>query len=143
MAKLSAHGREIGRIEFAHSRKAYFEDGKILEDRGHGWKLKAKVKPGITPLEAFTRARDAYAERLRQRPALAAYTDYVHSLAPLSRRWKLVLALQMMPSDPDGIWSDCCDGFDAIDCDLDDIVKLCRLHETAMHEQRALEPQVA
>ena len=134
MAKLSAHGAEIGRLEFSDHRKAYMADGKILKDRGHGWKLWGKLKPGVAAQAAFENAKRKQAEKLAARPMLAAYVDHLRSLAPLSRRWKLVLSLSMMPDDPDGIWSGCCDGYDAIEADLDDIVKLCNLRRSAIAE---------
>ena len=142
MARLSAHGTEIGRLEFSDYRKAYMADGKILKDRGHGWKLWGKCKPGVTPEAAYENAKRKQAEKLSARPALAAYVDYVRSLAPLSKRWKLTLALSMMPDDPDGIYSDCCDSYgDNVEADLDDICKLCDLYRAACEEgQPATEP---
>jgi hypothetical protein len=135
MAKLSAHGTEIGRIEFVAYRKAYFSDGAILKDSGFGWKLHAKVKAGIDPAQAFENAKSKAAAFLRQRPAFAEYRRFIHSLAPLSRRWKLITALHAMPDDTDGIHSECCNGhYDDIDADLDDIVKLCELYRAACKE---------
>ena len=137
MARLSAHGAEIGRIDYSTYRCAYMADGKILKDAGHGWKLYKKCKPGIDPIDAFNRARTGLANRLAARPALASYSDFIRSLAPLSKRWKLALSLQMMPDDPDGIWSECCDGYgDNVEADLDDIVKLCTLYRAAISESQ-------
>lgn len=139
MARLSAHGAEIGRLEFTDYRKAYMADGAILKDTGFGWKLHGKCKPGFSPAQVFERAKAKQAETLANRPMLAAYRSALHDAAPLSKRWKLSMAIKMMPQDPDGVWSDCCDsGFDSIDCDLDDIVSLCRLYESAMSEAKEL-----
>lgn len=139
MAKLSAHGAEVGRIEFTNYRKAYMSDGNVLKDSGFGWKLHAKIKAGLTPEQAFERAKASHAQFLLDRPRHAAFREHFHSLAPLSRRWKLKLALEMMPEDPDGIWSECCDSCsDNIEADLEDICKLCDLYADAMREVRAL-----
>lgn len=133
MAVLSKHGREIGRIEFSGHRKVFMADGSVLKDYGHGWKLTGKLKPGITPEAAFENAKANQARKHAESPALAEYVSFVRGLAPLSRRWRLIMALQMMPGDPDGVWSECCDGFgDHVGCDLDDIVKLCRLYQAAI-----------
>ena len=37
MAKLSAHGAEVGRVEYIGKVKAYFADGKVLVNHGQGW----------------------------------------------------------------------------------------------------------
>lgn len=139
MARLSAHGAEIGRLEFTDYRKAYMADGSILKDSGFGWKLHGKCKPGFTPFEVYERAKAKQAETLANRPMLAAYRSALHDAAPLSKRWKLSMSIKMMPQDPDGVWSECCDGFsDNIECDLGDIVKLCRLYESAMSEAKEM-----
>jgi len=138
MAKLSAHGQEIGRIEFSTYTKAYFDDGRILKNSGFGWKLHAKVKPGFSIAEAFQAARVKQAEFRAARPAYAAYVDELHALAGLSKRWKLAAAVELMPDDPDGVWSEACDGYgDNVSADVSDIVKLCDLYKAAADEARA------
>lgn len=45
-------------------------------------------------------------------------------------------AVQMMPGDPDGVWSEACDGYgDNVSADVDDVVALCRAYKVAMMEQ--------
>jgi hypothetical protein len=39
MAKLSAHGKEVGRINYTTYAKAYMQDGVVLKNEGHGWKV--------------------------------------------------------------------------------------------------------
>ena len=139
MAKLSAHGAEVGRIEYATFRRAYMSDGVVLTDDGFGWKLHGKLKPGIVPSEAFERSKAKHEAKLQSRPSLAAYARAMKAIAPLSKRWKLAVSLQAMPDDPDGIWSECCDGYgDNIEADLDDICELCKLYGAALIESAAL-----
>jgi len=139
MAKLSAHGVEIGRIEYIGKVKAYFADGKVLVNYGHGWKVAGKLKAGLTPESAYQNAKDNLARLLSDRPALAEYREFILRLAGIGERWKLVQCLQIMSSDPDGIWSECCDGYcDNVHADFDEISTLCRLYELAVSEGEAL-----
>ena len=66
MAKLSSHGAEVGRIEFATSAKAYMADGKILKNIGFGWKLYGKCK--VEPAAAYTAAVEKQRQFLTARP---------------------------------------------------------------------------
>lgn len=133
MAKVSAHGAVIGTIEYVSHAKRYMSDGVILKNTGHGWKLFGKVKPEWTPQAAYEAARERFAAKLAKSPAVAAYIRELHSLCGLSKRWKLHTAVQLMPDDADGVWSEACDGYgDNIHADLDDIVALCRLYTAAI-----------
>lgn len=139
MAKLSAHGVEIGRIEFSTYCKAYFADGKILKNSGFGWKLHAKCKAGLNPAEVFATAKQRRAEFLASRPAYAAWVRELHSMAGLCKRWKLRAALELLGDDVDGIWSECCDGYgDNIHADVSEVANLQRLYSYAMTESRAM-----
>lgn len=139
MAALSKHGSEVGRIERVASVKAYMSDGTVLKNAGFGWKLYGKVKPGIAPQQAYETAKAGYAAFLAARPMFAAYRDAMLDAAGIGKRWKLATAIRMMPDDPDGVWSDCCDSYsDNVECDLSDIVNLCRLYQSAEREAAAL-----
>ena len=138
MAKLSAHGSEIGRVYFTTSAKAYMADGAILKNSGFGWKLAGKVKAGISPLEAYEAQKQKQVEYLVTYPALAAYRKELHSLAGLGKAWKLDAAISMMPDDCDGVWSECCDGYgDNVHADINEIAELCRLYRAAQNEGKA------
>lgn len=138
MAKLSSHGREIGRVVYTTSIKAYFEDGKVLKNAGFGWKVAGKVKPEFTPASAFENASRRQAELLEKRPALAAYRKELHALAGISKRWKLHAAIELMPEDADGVWSEVCDGYsDNVHADVNEIDALCRLYLAACAEMKA------
>mgnify|MGYP003325815722 CR=1 FL=1 len=142
MAKLSAHGSEIGRITYKASVKAYFADGKVLKNAGFGWKLHAKVKDGISPRKAFENAKARRAEFLSNKPAYRAYLAELHAMAGVCKRWKLDSAIQLMHDDPDGVWSEVCDGYgDNISADIDEVVNICKLYKLAiaeMHELKAI-----
>ena len=60
MAKLSAHGREIGRIQYTTQMRAYMSDSAVLVNSGSGWKLKGKLRAGLTPESAFKPSGTAY-----------------------------------------------------------------------------------
>jgi hypothetical protein len=128
LAKVSAHGREVGTVYFTTTAKRYMSDGTVLKNDGHGWKIYGKVKAGVTPEQAHANAAARQAKLLAERPELAAYRRALHAQAGLSKRWKLHATIELMPDDPDGVWSETCDGYgDNVHADLDDIVKLCKL----------------
>ncbi len=129
MAKISAHGAIIGTVEYMTHAKRYMSDGVILKNFGFGWKLAGRVKPGIDPRDAYGRSAAHLEQQLTEKPEAACYRRELHSLAGLSKRWKLHTAVQMMPDDPDGVWSEACDGYgDNIHADVDEIVHLCALY---------------
>ena len=132
MARLSKHGREIGRIDGLVRIRAYFENGEILKNEGHGWKLYGKIKPGINPREVFAKHKANHEQKIKDNPAAAEYRRLLHSLAGISKRWKLNLAVKLMPDDPDGVWSEVCDGYaDNVSASVDEIAELCRAYKAA------------
>jgi hypothetical protein len=136
MAKVSAHGTEIGTIYFTTSAKRYMSDGVVLKNQGFGWKLAGKVKD-MTPQEAFEHQRTKQIETLSDKPATVAYRKMLHSLAGLGKRWKLHAAVSMMPDDPDGVWSEACDSYgDNVEADIDDCSQLCALYRQAVQEAK-------
>jgi hypothetical protein len=133
MAKLSAHGSVVGTVEYITKAKRYMSDGVILRNNGFGWKLAGKVN--IAPRTAYENAAARLAEKLTARPSLAAYVRTLHAMTGLCNRWKLHAAVSLMPDDPDGCWSEACDGYgDNVHADLDDVVELCMLYRVAMRE---------
>lgn len=137
MAKLSAHGTVIGTVDYLDYSKRYMSDGVVLKNHGQGWKLAGKVKPDVRPMDAYQRAKASLDAILANRPATATYRVMLHDLTSMCNRWRLHAAVKMMPDDPDGVWSDACDGYGGnVHADLDDIVELCRLYGIALREQR-------
>jgi hypothetical protein len=65
MAKLSAHGKEIGRINYTTYSKAYMQDGTILKNSGFGWKVfgKCKINPQEVYEKALTPAQGLYRQK--------------------------------------------------------------------------------
>ena len=126
MAKLSAHGNEVGRIVYTTCIKAYMSDGKVLKNRGDGWKRFSTVKAGFTPESALESSRAALARWDQANPA------------GLGKRAKLHMAVQLMPDDADGVWSEACDGYgDNISADVDEVSALCALYLRALEETKA------
>lgn len=144
MATLQAHGREIGRIEFPEMRLAYMADGKILRNRGDGWKLFKKVKPGVDPREAYRLRLAAREDAVRRNPTYGLYIRELTKLAgSLECRARLHMMIEMMPTDPDGIWSELADGYDEMSrkigrIEIDDLCSVCALYRGAVETAQEL-----
>ncbi len=104
MAKLSAHGIEIGRIEYINRTIAYFADGQTLKNEGFGWKKYGKIKTGITPQDAFNINLEKREKIRQENAAFRHYQDLMLDI-PLSIRWQVLTAFEMMGDDIDGIFS--------------------------------------
>jgi len=144
MAKVSAHGTEIGTVHFLTHAKRYMSDGIVLKNIGFGWKIAGKVKPNVTPEQAFSNAVERVRAFRADKPAYCAYRAALHNLAGLSKRWKLHACVELMPDDPDGVWSDACDGYgDNIHADIDEVSKLCELYKASLREQSEIKQSVA
>ncbi len=139
MAKLSAHGSEVGRVYFTTFAKAYMADGKILKNSGSGWKLFGKCKEGISPLQAYQSQKEKQEAFLDARPCLKQYRKALLDLAGLKNAWKLHAAIDLLGDDIDGIWSETCDGYgDNIHADCDEIAELVRLYKAVVEEKTEL-----
>ena len=132
MAKLSAHGWEIGRIQYTTQMRAYMSDSAVLVNSGSGWKLKGKLKAGLTPESAFKAAQEKQAAIMLNNPAWRDYTKELYSLGGIALTPRLHMTIELMPDDCDGVWSECCDGYgDNVHADIDEISNLCRLYRCA------------
>lgn len=138
MATLKKHGKQLGRIHYGKFDRVYYQDGTILENSGFGWTVWGKVKPGIDPAQAHTDRVTALKELYAERPALKRYTDLLRDI-PLSWRWKFVAALDIMPTDPDGIWSEMDDAGHHMD--LEDINDICKARTAAQQEYAAIKAE--
>ena len=136
MAKLSAHGIELVRIERLDCAISYHSDGHILRNEGSGWKLWKKLRPGVDPTEAALKAKARYDEKLAKGPAFAAWRELVHDLCPRQWRSLLVTAVSTLQDDPDGLWSEM-EMFHDVGLSLDDCVNLCRAYGAALLESNA------
>lgn len=137
MAKLSAHGRELGRIERLRYRVAYMSDGKILRNTGAGWKLWKKCNPGVDPADHWAEAKARHEARLQARPCLAYYMELLHDF-PLDRRGIIDEAVGLLANDLDGLWSELNDA--GVELDLGDAGALCEAYSAAMQEQKMRGP---
>lgn len=137
MAKISAHGTIIGTVYFTTSAKRYMSDGKVLENKGFGWKIGPKLKAEITTAQAYANAVERQAKFAEEHPSAAAYKRELHDMCGLAKRWKLHAAVQLMPDDADGVWSEVCDSYgDNISASVDEISALCRLYKAAIWEAK-------
>lgn len=139
MATLRKHGGELGRYYNLTTCRAYMADGTVLVHSGLEWRIYSKVKPGISPQEAWEQYTARCAERLKTHPAYAEYRRQLHDMAPQSKRW-LQTAISVMPEDPDGVWStlaDSCDPRQQLDLDIGEVCSLCRAYLAAVSESDA------
>jgi hypothetical protein len=135
MAKLSAHGKEVGRVVYTTSAKAYMSDGVILQNQGFGWKRYGTCR--VSPAEAYAVALAKQEELYERNPAIKEYRKLLHSLAGLGKAWKLHAAVQLLGDDVDGIWSECCDGFGGnITADIEEIKELVMWYTLAFLKQQ-------
>jgi hypothetical protein len=135
MAKLSAHGRELARFEYATSRVAYFEDGKILRNCGDGWKRWKKVKAGLDVAAVVETRKAGHAQFLHDCPNWAHFIKLMKACGSLEKRGLLLCLIEMMPDDPDGIWVGAVDDLD-LGLTLEDIVDLCDSYKTGTQERQ-------
>lgn len=132
MAKLSAHGRELGRIEYLTKTKAYFANGDVLVNYNGDWTVYGETKAGFDPVEIFNKRARLHKEFLATHPAFAAYRKALID-AGHSRRSLLHVAIVTMPDDPDGVWAECNDML-GMNLTIDEVVELCHLYKAAIAE---------
>ncbi len=134
MAKLSAHGTELARRETPTSRIAVMAD--IMRNQGYGWKLWKRLKPGVDAVDYARR----FTERGNALPIeVRMYTEALVNACDLEHRARLHMAIELMPNDPDGVWSTFED-YSGYSLDLDDVCKACRAYLSA---QAAVKAEVA
>ncbi len=126
MARLKSHGIELDRREYPTYRVAVMSDGNIMRDSGSGWKLWRKIKPGVDINKYAQESRAKYDSH----PAVIdAYIKAIKEAVSIQYRAILHRAVQLMPTDPDGVFSEVNEfHFDSI-VDLSDCVTLCRLYQ--------------
>lgn len=141
MARLSKHGTELARIDYVNKRIAYMSDGVVLANTGNGWKVRGTVKVGRSPTEVAAAEVARYNAKIANNPSYAAWRDLLFELVPFAHRWKVVYAISLMPSDPDGVWSEVSDSWGMGEfkgeLSIDDCVALCQAHEAARLESNA------
>lgn len=105
MAKLSAHGRELWRVELMNCREAWFEDGVVLRNHGNGWKVHGRVKKGLDVHAAVNQVREAFERGDERVPERAWFRRLLVEAVSLERRSFLYETIRLMPGDPDGVWA--------------------------------------
>lgn len=137
MATLSSKGKnEIGRIEGLTKTLAYFDNREILVNYGFGWKLYGKIKPDCNPAESYRKQINKIAESDKKRPFYAAYKKALIR-AGHSKRSLLHTAIELMPDDPDGVWSETCDSYgNNLHVSIEDICELCKLYKLSLEESK-------
>ena len=142
MATLYKHGAEIGRLEYLTYNVAVMADGKLLRNRGDGWKLWRKCKDGINPADAFAARKAAVTRKEQECPTYAWYKHELHAKFPLKTRFLAHTVITSMPQDPDGCWSEFNDMV-GHSIDLDTVVSLCRAWQSAEMEVKEYRARLA
>lgn len=133
MAKLSAHGTELLRVEHLNCRVAYMSDGKMLRDSGDGWKLWKKLKPGVDAREHAAKWRAFYENVTPDRFHRAELRKrWVAEWPGLEHRVRAYITFDMLGDDIDGIWSELDDA--GIGTDLETIRELLQYWRAALQE---------
>ena len=89
MAKLFVNGLELARLKTLRYEKAYFGNGKILVNRGNGWKLHARVKKGFSIFDLAKNAIERQKEWFLARPKFKAFYDEIMKKSTLNRQYIL------------------------------------------------------
>lgn len=143
MAKLRAHGGEIGRIDRLTESFAFMSDGQVLRNRGHGWLLYRKVKAGIDPRDFYISAKSAMEQFYTERPAFAAYRDKLHALAGIGKRWRLHQSVSRSPDDPAAVFADACGScVYTVHATIEQIADLCAAYRAAIAEKRSAKHEI-
>lgn len=137
MAKLTAHGPELVRLEFPTYRAAYMRDGKVLRNYGSGWKLHGTVKRGVAPADHAANMQRQYDART---PEYHRYIAALKDAVSMERRAMLHTAIAVMPEDPDGVYSAMDDRSWHDGPEIGECVELCRLYLAAIAAQSAPTP---
>jgi len=127
MATLKKHGAELARFEYVTHSLVVMEDGHVLRNDGHGWKCYRKAKPGVTGAELARLRTESFNTRRAACPNHDAFVRGLCAAVDRRHRWMLAEAINLMPSDPDGVF--CTLEDHGVEVDLDTIVDLCRLCE--------------
>jgi hypothetical protein len=136
MAKLSAHGSKLFVADYAASKLAYMSDGAVLRNLGDGWKTYKRVKPGVDIEQHAKARRVAYAEFLDACPSWARFIKLMAGAAPHAKRHLLLVVIEMMPDDADGVWSHANDDL-GLGLTCDDCQDLCHCYREGMKERTA------
>lgn len=134
MATLSKHGEQLLVVERLTTKLAYMSNGNILINRGDGWKLWRKVKPGINPVEYANKRKVDYSQFLAERPDYSEYRRLLHQHS-FCKRGLIQCALEMLGNDIDGLWSELNDHAD-VGIDVEECAELARAFESCQRETK-------
>jgi hypothetical protein len=135
MATLKRNGTELARFEYESSTLVVMSNGRVLRNQGDGWKRHRHAKPGVTAETIAARRRASFEARRAACPTWAAYIEGLCRAVALKHRGMLAQSIELMPGDPDGVWSTLDDY--GVKLDLDDVVRLCDLRTRGEAELRA------
>ena len=147
MARLSAHGRELFRAEYLTMRVSHRSDGHLLRNIGNGWKVWKKCKATANPEAVADRAKARLSERENRERLYFEFQRLLFDLVPFRARFLVVTAMDLLPDDPDGLYSELSGTINRYPYDtelsLEDCVDLCRALKLADAEKLQAENREA
>jgi hypothetical protein len=140
MATITAHKGSAGKLETLYTWYNYCNDGKVLINTGSGWKKLGKIKPGVSPLQAYQKAKEKLDNTLAKNPCYAKFQNTLHSMTTQKNRLSVYFRVVDCKNDSDGLFSyfdDTCWSSDNPHLTIDDCLALCKTYN-AMKEEQAL-----
>ncbi len=127
MATLEKNGEELYRFLTLTSNYSIRSNGHILQNRGTGWKRWKKIKEN--PREYAERLKEKHRLLDEKNPKYVEFRETFHRIIPFKLRNLVYISIQMLPDDPDGLWSSLEDY--GIHLSVEECVKLCDLYNKA------------
>lgn len=147
MENLSEHGGALGELEYLTAKIAYCKDGKILVNKGDGWKRWRKLKPGADMATVWPQKKADYEQRLRENPCYADYRAALRDLVSFENRAIVHEMISTLGNDADGCWSELSD-YDAangtdIALSVEEIQRLADTYEWWQREVKEKQDKAA
>ena len=112
-------------------------DGKLLKNRGDGWKLYRKVKAGVDINAHVEERKASHQAWLDKRPAYQEFKRLMFAATgSLEKRAHLFMAIEMGGNDADGLWCELGDA--GFHLELDEITALCNAYDAMQAEAKQL-----
>jgi len=137
MASLGKHG-DCVIVEFTWHKTAFCQDRTVLRNHGNGWKVYGKLKANVDYKAHADKVKRQRDEDYASMPCVKAFMEWINSnVKSYAKRAYLRTGLSLLHDDPDGLWSELQDDYNAPHLDYEDCEKACRLYVLAVEEARA------
>lgn len=134
--------KTLALIHQVYADKRYLDNGAIEKTYdGKTWKKYRQVKPGVDVAGHTAKALRLFDERLTKQPFYREFRALMISLTDnLEDRTKIILAIDLMPDDLDGVYSTLQD--EGIDLSFEDIQQVAEAYDLYKDEKAATKKQV-